>query len=92
MKSNYRDVGIVLPARDGWMVVVLLRPSPVVPLNLQTYALGVTGIPFLQYLGAPLVGIIPGLAIYVYFAMFGEHLRAGPVGQLSGFLFAVGAL
>lgn len=67
---------------DGRGFTAAQSRGAVQPTNLRA---GVTGIPFLQYLGAPLVGIIPGLAIYVYFGMFGEHLRAGPVGQLSRF-------
>ena len=58
-------------------MVVLLRLSPVVPFNLQNYALGVTAIRFWQYVGATLTGIIPGIAIYVYFGIFGNGLRKG---------------
>ena len=61
-------------ADDGWKVVVLMRLSPVVPFNLQNYALGVTAIPFVQYLTATLIGIVPGIAIYVYFGIFGERV------------------
>jgi uncharacterized membrane protein YdjX (TVP38/TMEM64 family) len=54
-------------ADEGWQIVLLLRLSPIVPFNLQNYALGVTAIPFIEYLGATLVGITPGIiAIYVY--------------------------
>jgi uncharacterized membrane protein YdjX (TVP38/TMEM64 family) len=52
--------------------------SPVVPFNLQNYALGVTAIPFTQYLTATLIGIVPGIAIYVYFGIFGKGLGNGP--------------
>jgi uncharacterized membrane protein YdjX (TVP38/TMEM64 family) len=65
-------------ADDGWKVVVLMRLSPVVPFNLQNYALGVTAIPFTQYLTATLIGIVPGIAIYVYFGIFGKGLGTGP--------------
>jgi uncharacterized membrane protein YdjX (TVP38/TMEM64 family) len=69
-RPKYRAVDKAV-ATDGWRVVMLLRLSPVIPFNLQNYALGVTAIPFWQYLGATLVGIIPGIAIYVYFGIFG---------------------
>ena len=49
--------------KEGWQVVVLLRLSPIIPFNVQNYALGVTSIPFWHYLGATLIGIIPGIAI-----------------------------
>jgi uncharacterized membrane protein YdjX (TVP38/TMEM64 family) len=37
-----------------------MRLSPIVPFNLQNYALGVTAISFLEYLTATLIGITPG--------------------------------
>jgi uncharacterized membrane protein YdjX (TVP38/TMEM64 family) len=64
-------------AKEGWQVVFLLRLSPIIPFNLQNYALGVTAIPFWPYVGATLVGIIPGIAIYVYFGIFGQALGQG---------------
>jgi uncharacterized membrane protein YdjX (TVP38/TMEM64 family) len=78
-------------AEDGWQVVVLARLSPIVPFNLQNYAFGVTAIRFLQYLGATLVGIIPGIAIYVYFGIFGKGLGNG-ASALDWGLFGVGVL
>jgi uncharacterized membrane protein YdjX (TVP38/TMEM64 family) len=70
--------GRVALADDGWQVVVLMRLRPIVPFNLQNYALGVTSIPFLQYLTATLIGTVPGIAIYVYFGVFGKGLGSGP--------------
>jgi uncharacterized membrane protein YdjX (TVP38/TMEM64 family) len=78
-------------ADEGWQVVVLLRLSPIVPFNLQNYALGVTAIPFLEYLGATLVGITPGIAIYVYFGIFGKGLENGP-SILDWVLFGLGVI
>jgi uncharacterized membrane protein YdjX (TVP38/TMEM64 family) len=78
-------------AEDGWTVVVLLRLSPVVPFNLQNYALGITGIGFLQYLAGTLIGIVPGIAIYVYFGIFGKGLESGP-SVLDWLLFGLGIL
>jgi uncharacterized membrane protein YdjX (TVP38/TMEM64 family) len=78
-------------ADDGWTVVVLMRLSPVVPFNLQNYALGVTAIPFTQYLTATLIGIIPGIAIYVYFGIFGKGLGNGP-HVFDWVLFSLGLL
>ena len=77
-------------AKDGWQTVVLLRLSPVVPFNLQNYAFGVTSISFWQYLGATLVGIVPGIAIYVYFGIFGKGLTDTP-DVLDWVGFAIGA-
>ena len=76
-RPKYRAIDRAI-ARDGWQVVVLLRLSPVIPFNLQNYALGVTAISFWRYLGATLAGIVPGIAIYVYFGIFGESLEKNP--------------
>jgi len=78
-------------AAERWQIVVSLRLSPMVPFNLQNYALGVTAIPFLEYLLATLIGIIPGIVIYVYFGMFGKALSSGP-GLFDYLLFGVGVL
>jgi uncharacterized membrane protein YdjX (TVP38/TMEM64 family) len=77
-------------AKEGWQTVVLLRLSPVIPFNLQNYALAVSAIPFKAYLGATLVGIIPGIAIYVYFGVFGQGLGGNGIGLLDWALFAAG--
>jgi hypothetical protein len=76
---------------EGWQIVLLLRLSPIVPFNLQNYALGVTAIPFIEYLGATLVGITPGIAIYVYFGIFGKGLESSP-SLLDWVLFGLGAV
>jgi uncharacterized membrane protein YdjX (TVP38/TMEM64 family) len=89
-RRKYRAVDRAV-AKEGWQVVVLLRLSPIVPFNLQNYALGVTAIPFWQYLGATLVGIVPGLVIYIYFGMFGKGVAKG-VGPVDWALFGAGAL
>jgi len=77
-------------SEDGWAVVALVRLSPIVPFNLQNYAFGVTGIPFWQYLTATLVGIVPGIALYVYFGIVGEGLGKGKVSPLEWALLGLG--
>ncbi|MBV8506220.1 MAG: TVP38/TMEM64 family protein [Alphaproteobacteria bacterium] len=89
-RKKYRTLDKAV-ADDGWQVVVLMRLSPIVPFNLQNYALGVTAIPFLQYLTATLVGIVPGIAIYVYFGIFGKGLGSGPT-VFDWVLFGIGVL
>jgi uncharacterized membrane protein YdjX (TVP38/TMEM64 family) len=68
-----------------------MRLSPIVPFNLQNYALGVTAIPFLQYLTATLIGIVPGIAIYVYFGIFGKGLGNG-LSVLDWVILGLGVL
>lgn len=89
-RSKYRKLDEAL-ADEGWKVVMLMRLSPIVPFNLQNYALGLTAIPFLQYLLATLIGIIPGIAIYVYFGIFGKGLGNGP-SVFDWVLFGIGVL
>lgn len=79
-------------AKEGWQTVVLLRLSPVIPFNLQNYALGVSAVRFKAYVGATLVGIIPGIAIYVYFGVFGQGLGGKGLGILDWALFAAGTI
>jgi uncharacterized membrane protein YdjX (TVP38/TMEM64 family) len=89
-RPKYRKLDRAV-AEDGWQVVVLMRLSPIVPFKLQNYALGVTAIPFLQYLTATLIGIAPGIAIYVYFGIFGKGLGDGP-SAFDWVLFGLGVL
>jgi len=89
-RAKYRKLDRAI-ADDGWQVVVLMRLSPIVPFNLQNYALGVTAIPFVQYFTATLIGIAPGIAIYVYFGIFGKGLGNGP-SLFDRVLFGLGVL
>jgi uncharacterized membrane protein YdjX (TVP38/TMEM64 family) len=89
-RPKYRQLDEVV-ADDGWQIVVLMRLSPIVPFNLQNYALGLTAIPFPQYLIATLIGIIPGIAIYVYFGIFGKGLGNGS-SLFYWVLFGLGVL
>ena len=50
-----------------------------------------TAISFLQYLTATLIGIAPGIAIYVYFGIFGKGLKRGP-SVVDWVLFGLGLL
>jgi len=89
-RPKYRAIDKAV-AREGWQIVLLLRLSPMVPFNLQNYALGVTAIPFWRYVSATLVGMAPGAVIYVYFGMFGKGLGSG-AGGMDWALFVGGAL
>jgi uncharacterized membrane protein YdjX (TVP38/TMEM64 family) len=51
---------------SGWKIVVLLRLSPLFPFNLLNYALGLTGVRFVEYLAACLA-MLPGTLLYVYY-------------------------
>jgi uncharacterized membrane protein YdjX (TVP38/TMEM64 family) len=79
-------------AEEGWQTVVLLRLSPVIPFNLQNYALGASAIPFREYVAATSVGIVPGVAIYVYFGVFGKGFGSSGPGFLDWSLLAAGTV
>jgi len=53
-------------AAEGFKIVLLMRLSPLFPFNLTNYALGLTSVPFAQYLAAS-VGMLPGALLYVYY-------------------------
>ncbi len=52
--------------RDGFKVVLLLRLSPIFPFNLLNYGLGLTSVPLHHYVGASLLGMLPGAALFAY--------------------------
>jgi uncharacterized membrane protein YdjX (TVP38/TMEM64 family) len=89
-REKYQAIDTAI-AKEGWQVALLLRLSPIVPFNMQNYALGVTGIPFWDYVATTLIGIIPGIAIYVYFGIFGQTLGKGG-SVLDWLLFGAGVL
>jgi uncharacterized membrane protein YdjX (TVP38/TMEM64 family) len=53
-------------AQQGFKIVLLLRLSPVFPFNLLNCALGLTRVSFRDYCLATLLGMAPGILLYVY--------------------------
>ena len=58
-------------AQEGWKVVALFRLNPLIPFNLQNYFFGATSIRLFPYALATSLGIIPGVAAYVYLGVLG---------------------
>jgi len=77
-------------AIEGWRVVGLLRLSPLVPFNLQNYALGATSVGFWPYVAATAVGTAPGCLLYVYLGVIGKV--STEAGALKWAFVAVGLL
>jgi uncharacterized membrane protein YdjX (TVP38/TMEM64 family) len=53
-------------AREGFIVVVILRVIPVVPFDAISVAAGISRIRVLPYTLATVVGILPGTLVYSY--------------------------
>jgi uncharacterized membrane protein YdjX (TVP38/TMEM64 family) len=53
-------------AREGWKIVGLTRMSPAFPYGLLNYAFSVTRVTVRDFVLATAVGMMPGIALYVY--------------------------
>ncbi|MBI4603475.1 MAG: VTT domain-containing protein [Planctomycetes bacterium] len=58
----------------GWVILALLRLSPVIPFSLSNYLFGLTLIRFWPYLATSWLTMLPGTFLYVYLGYAG---RAG---------------
>ena len=81
-------------AEQGWLIVFLLRLSPVIPSHLLNYLCGITEIPAHHYIIATLLGKAPLIFMLSYVgALAGRSLEIAPSsanGQLQ--LFALGLI
>ena len=68
---------------QGWRVVALTRLSPVFPFNVQNYFYGLTAVPFLHYVFASLIGMLPGTLLYVYIGAAGAEVASAAGGAAS---------
>jgi uncharacterized membrane protein YdjX (TVP38/TMEM64 family) len=86
--------------REPWVVVALLRLSPVLPSGLKSYFLGLTCVRPLTYALATALGMLPGIAIKVALGHFGRGaldphspwkwaLLATGLAATAGFTFLV---
>lgn len=66
----------------GWLAVLSLRLIPAVPFSVLNYAAGASSVRTMPYLGATLVGLLPGTSAVV---ILGDALT----GQVSPLLMAV---
>jgi uncharacterized membrane protein YdjX (TVP38/TMEM64 family) len=63
----------------GFLVVLLLRLSPIFPFNVLNYALGLTGVRVRDYVGAS-IGMLPGTFLYVYYGRVAGDVAAAAAG------------
>ncbi len=79
-------------AAEGWRFVAFVRLVPLFPFNLLNYALGLTRIPFLAYLLATWVFMLPGAIAYTYLGFAGREAIAGGEGLIQKGLIALALL
>ena len=78
---------------EGFMIVFLVRLSPVFPYNLINYGLSLTAVRFRDYALASWIGMLPVIALYVYIGtaasdlsqLIGGELDTGIAGRVALF-------
>lgn len=55
--------------------ILIARLIPIVPFTLLNYAAGLSGVGFISYVGATVLGMLPGTWSYVALGAYGIHLR-----------------
>jgi uncharacterized membrane protein YdjX (TVP38/TMEM64 family) len=77
---------------EGWRFVAFTRLVPLFPFNLLNYALGLTRIPFLHYLTATCVCMLPGALAYTWLGYAGREAAAGGGDLIQKGLIALALL
>ena len=83
---------------QGSKVVFLMRLSPLFPYSLINYSLGLTKIPFVEYIVASWAGMLPGTVAYTGIGAAGKVAMDASVGSVEStnpfvvLLYAVGAI
>ncbi|MBK5962649.1 sulfurtransferase, partial [Thiocystis minor] len=77
---------------EGWRFVAFTRLVPLFPFNLLNYALGLTRIPFVHYLLATTVCMLPGALAYTWLGYAGREAVAGGEGLIQKGLIALALL
>lgn len=74
---------------EGWRFVAFVRLVPLFPFNLLNYALGLTRIPFVAYLLATWVCMLPGAFAYTWLGHTGREALAGGEDLIRNGLIAL---
>lgn len=77
---------------EGWRFVAFVRLVPLFPFNLLNYALGLTCIPFLAYVLATWIFMLPGAIAYTWLGYAGREALAGGEGMIRNVLIALALL
>ncbi|HEY8520754.1 MAG TPA: TVP38/TMEM64 family protein [Gammaproteobacteria bacterium] len=70
--------------REGFVIVLLARLSPLFPYNLLNYGLGVTGVRFKDYLAGTWIGMLPATVLYVYVGTLAHSFAELTAGARNG--------
>lgn len=84
--SRFRAIDRAI-GEGGWRIVGLLRLSPAIPFSLGNYLYGLTAIPFVPYVVASWVAMLPGTFLYVYLGHLsteGLSATGGEAGKTPG--------
>lgn len=63
-------------AGSPFLGILIARLIPIVPFTLLNFAAGLSGVAFAPYLGATVIGMLPGTASYVALGAYGTNLRS----------------
>jgi uncharacterized membrane protein YdjX (TVP38/TMEM64 family)/rhodanese-related sulfurtransferase len=77
---------------EGWRFVAFVRLVPLFPFNLLNYALGLTRIPFVAYVLASWVFMLPGAFAYTWLGFAGREALGGGEGMIRNILIALALL
>ena len=77
---------------DGWQFVAFVSLVPIFPYNVMNYLLGLTRIPFHQYMLATVVFMAPSTVVYTWIGFVGREAIAGDTDNLRYALLALGLL
>lgn len=77
---------------EGWRFIAFVRLVPVFPFNFLNYALGLTRIPFVPYLLATWIFMLPGAFAYTWLGYAGREALGGSDGMIRNILVALALL
>lgn len=77
---------------EGWRFVAFTRLVPVFPFNLLNYALGLTRIPFVAYILATWIFMLPGALAYTWLGHAGREALSGGESLIRTSLIALALL
>jgi uncharacterized membrane protein YdjX (TVP38/TMEM64 family) len=71
-------------SKDGFLIVLLTRLSPLFPFNLLNYAFGLTAVRLRDFVLASWIGMLPGTVLYVYLGSLAQDLTMLTSGAIEG--------